>query len=125
MRIHRMQPEYNLAMGECLMELGNIKDAIIHFSNVVKAKPRGISGWEALIRCLYKEGFWAEATEQIDNAQRIAGDKPLFLFYKSAVLFAEGKSKEALLLLQSAMERAQRLLRKFIELNPVILQSSR
>lgn len=123
MRIHRMQPEYNLAMGECLMELGNIKDAIIHFSNVVKAKPRGIAGWEALIRCLYKEGFWAEAREQIDNAQRVAGDKPLFLFYGSAVLFAQGKSKEALLLLQSAMERAPRLLKKFIALNPVILQN--
>lgn len=123
MRIHRLQPEYNLAMGECLMELGNIKDAIIHFSTVVKARPRGIAGWEALIRCLYKEGFWAEATEQIDNAQRIAGDKPLFLFYKSAVLFAMGKSKEALLLLQDAMERAPRLLKKFIALNPVILQN--
>ena len=123
MRIHRMQPEYNLAMGECLMELGNIKDAIIHFSNVVKAKPRGIGGWEALIRCLYKEDFLEEAIEQIDNAQQVAGDKPLFLFYKSAVLFAMGKSKEALLLLQTAMERAPRLLKKFIELNPIILQN--
>ena len=123
MRIHRMQPEYNLAMGECLMELGNIKDAIIHFSNVVKAKPRGIGGWEALIRCLYKEDFLDEAIEQVDNAQQVAGDKPLFLFYKSAVLFAMGKSKEALLLLQNAMERAPRLLKKFIELNPIILQN--
>ncbi|HRO44748.1 tetratricopeptide repeat protein [Agriterribacter sp.] len=123
MRIHRMQPEYNLAMGECLLELGNIKDAIIHFSNVVKAKPRGIAGWEALIRCLYKEDFLEEATEQIDNAQQVAGDKPLFLFYQSAVLFAMGKSKEALLILQKAMERAPRLLKKFIELNPTILQN--
>ncbi len=123
MRIHRMQPEYNLAMGECLMELGNVKDAIIHFSNVVKAKPRGIGGWEALIRCLYKEDFLDEAIEQLDNAQQVAGDKPLFLFYKSAVLFAMGKSKEGLLLLQNAMERAPRLLKKFIELNPIILQN--
>ena len=123
MRIHRMQPEYNLAMGECLMELGNIKDAIIHFSNVVKAKPRGIGGWEALIRCLYKEDFLDEAIEQVDNAQQVAGNKPLFLFYKSAVLFAMGKSKEGLLLLQTAMEQAPRLLKKFIELNPIILQN--
>ena len=123
MRIHRMQPEYNLAMGECLLELGNIKDAIIHFSNVVKAKPRGIAGWEALIRCLYKEDFLTEAIEQVNNARQIAGDKPLFLFYQSAVLFAMGKSKEALLVLQCAMERAPRLLKKFIELNPTILQN--
>ncbi|HRP55988.1 tetratricopeptide repeat protein [Agriterribacter sp.] len=122
-RIHRMQPEYNLAMGECLMELGNIKDAIVYFSNAVKAKPRGMGGWEALIRCLYREGFLEEAIEQVNNAQQVTGDKPLFAFYKSAVLFAMGKSKEGLLLLQTAMERAPRLLKKFIELNPIILQN--
>lgn len=123
MRIHRMQPEYNLAMGECLHQLGNIRDAIVYFSNVVKSRPRGITGWEALIRCLYKEGFWIEAVEQIKNAQEVAGDKPLFLFYESAVLFAMSKNKEALLVLQSAMERAPRLLKKFIALHPTILQN--
>lgn len=123
MRIHRMQPEYNLAMGECLLELGNIKEAVIHFSNVVKVRPKGVGGWEALIRCLYKEDFLEEAKEQIENAQQVAGDKPLFIFYKSAVFFAMGKSKEALLLLQNAMERAPRVLKKFIELNPTILQN--
>lgn len=123
MRIHRMQPEYNLAMGQCLHEMGNIKDAIIHFSQVVKSRPRGIAGWEALIKCLYKEDFLTEALEQIENAQQIAGDKPLFLFYQSAVLFAMRKGKEALLVLQRAMERAPRQLKKFIELNPTILQN--
>lgn len=123
MRIHRMQPEYNLAMGECLQQLGNIKDAIIHFSNVVKARPRGVSGWEALIRCLYAEDFLTEAFEQIKNAQEVAGDKPLFLFYESATLFAMKKSKEALVVLQKAMERAPRLLKKFVGLNPTILQN--
>lgn len=123
MRIHKMQPEYNLAMGECLLELGNIRDAIVHFSNVVKVRPKGTGGWEALIRCLYKEAFFEEALEQIANARRIAGDKPLFLFYKSAVLFAMGKSKEALLLLHDAMEQSPKVLKKFIELNPTILQN--
>lgn len=123
LRIHRMQPEYNLAMGECLMDAGNIKDAIIHFSNVVKARPRGVAGWEALIRCLYKENFLAEALEQIENAQQVAGDKPLFIFYRSAVLFAMGKNKEALICLQNAMERSPRLLKKFVALNPVILRN--
>ncbi|MBX3252546.1 MAG: tetratricopeptide repeat protein [Chitinophagaceae bacterium] len=123
MRIHRMQPEYNLAMGECLLELGNVKDAIIHFSNVVKVRPKGMGGWEALIRCLYKEDYFEEALEQIDVAIEAAGDKPLFTFYKSAVLFAMGKSKEAILLLQAAMERSPKMLRKFIELNPTILQN--
>jgi tetratricopeptide (TPR) repeat protein len=122
-RIHNMQPEYNLAMGECLLELGNIRDAIVHFSKVVKMRPKGIGGWEALIRCLYKEDFLEEAMEQIINAQTVAGDKPLFIFYKSAVLFAMNKNKEALLLLHAAMEKAPKVLKKFIELNPTILQN--
>lgn len=123
MRIHRIQPEFNLAMGECLSHLGNIREAIIHFSNVVKARPRGIAGWEALIRCLYQNDFQPEALEQIDNARQIAGEKPLFLFYQSAILFAMRKSKEALLVLQKAMEQAPKLVKKFIALNPEILQN--
>ncbi len=123
LRIHRMQPEYNLAMGECLMEMGNIKEAVLYFSNVVKTKPRNLGGWEELIRCLYKNNFTDQAMQQILVAQDVAGDKPLFLFYKSAVLFAKGKSKEALLQLEKAMERAPKTLRKFIQLNPTILQN--
>src|SRR5437868_1642912 len=52
MKIHKMQPEYNLLMGECKMELGLMRDAVQFFSNVVRIRPRNISGWEALIRCL-------------------------------------------------------------------------
>lgn len=123
LRVHRNQPEYNLAMGECLMQMNNIKEAVLYFSNVVKARPRNLTGWEALIRCLYKSGYREEALEQIAYAQQVAGDKPLFVFYKSAVLFAMGKSKEALLQLEKAMEQSPRTLKKFIELNPVILQN--
>jgi len=47
----------------------------------------------------------------------------LFIFYKSAVMFAMSKTKEALLLLHSAMEKAPKVLKKFIELNPTILQN--
>lgn len=123
MRISKMQPEYNLAMGECLLELGKAREAIVYFSNVVKARPKGVAGWEALIRCLYSNDFLDEAMDQVNAAMEIAGGKPIFTFYKSAILFAMGKSKEAILLLHAAMEQSPRMLRKFIELNPTILQN--
>lgn len=123
LRMHPTNPEYNLAMGECLLELGKVKEALRSFANVVKAKPRGVGGWEALIRCLYKEGFFEEALEQIDIAMESAGNKSIFLFYKSATQFGMGKSKEGLLLLQNAMEASPKMLKKFIELNPTILQN--
>jgi tetratricopeptide (TPR) repeat protein len=122
MRIHARQPEYNLAMGECKMQLEEYKEAIQYFSNVVRARPRNISSWEALIRCLYNAAFFEEALEQVQAAIRITGSKPIFIFYLSAVYFALGKSKEGLLQLEKAMTRAPKLLKKLVELNPVILQ---
>jgi tetratricopeptide (TPR) repeat protein len=122
LRIHAKQPEYNLAMGECKMQLGEYKEAIQHFSNVVRMRPRNISSWEALIRCLYNAGFYKEALEQVQAAIRLTGGKPLFIFYLSAVYFAMGKSKEGLLQLEKAMTKAPKMLKKLVELNPVILQ---
>lgn len=123
MKIHRLQPEYNLLMGECKMQLGAYKDAIQYFSNVVQMRPRNSGGWEALIRCLYKAGLFEEANQQVIAAIKSTNGKPLFLFYLSALLFASGKSKEALLYLEKAMDKAPRLLKKFVELNPSILQN--
>ncbi|MEO7922166.1 MAG: tetratricopeptide repeat protein [Chitinophagaceae bacterium] len=123
MKIHRQQSEYNLLMGECKMQLGLFKDAVQYFSNVVRLRPRNAGGWEALIRCLYKAGYMEEALEQTGAAMRVTNRKPLFLFYKASVLFASGKTKEAILQLEEAMLKAPKLLKKFVELNPSILQN--
>ena len=48
--------------------------------------------------------------------------KPIFILYKSAIIYAMGKSKEALLNLETGMNRNPRLVKKFIEINPSILQ---
>jgi tetratricopeptide (TPR) repeat protein len=123
MKIHRMQAEYNLLMGECKLHLKAYKEAVQYFSNVVRIRPRNAGGWEALIRCLYKGGFYDEALEQTQAALNMTNGKPLFLFYKTAVLFAAGKTKEAILLLEKAMEISPKMLKRFVELNPAILQN--
>ena len=122
LQMHRLQPEYNLAMGECKMQLGEFKEAIQFFSNVVAQRPKNISSWEALIRCLYIGEYYDEAVEQIDAAVRHTDNKPIFTFYLSAIYFAMGRSKEGLVQLESGMNKAPRLLRKLIDLNPSILQ---
>jgi tetratricopeptide (TPR) repeat protein len=123
MKIHRLQPDYNLLVGECKMQLGLFKEAIQYFSNVVRIRPRNKAGWEALIRCLYKTGYFEEALEQTEAALTVTNGKPLFLFYKASVLFGMGKAKEAILQLETAIEKSPRLLKKFVELNPAILQN--
>lgn len=119
---YRMQPEYNLAMGECKMQLGNYKEAIQYFSNVVRQRPRNVSGWEALIRCLFYGEYYEEALEQVEAAIKMTDDKPVFSFYSCAIYFAMGKTKEAILHLEKAMDRSPKLFKKLIELNPAVLR---
>ena len=123
MQLHRLHPDYNLAMGECKMHLGEIKEAIQCFSIVVRTRPRNVAGWEALICCLYIGGFYEEAMEQVQAALKHTEFKPLFLYYFSAIYFASGKSKEGLLQLERALQKSPKLLKKFVELNPSILQN--
>lgn len=123
LKIHRTQSEYNLLAGECKMQLGLFKDAVQYFSSVVAVRPKKAAGWEALIRCLFKATYFDEAVEQSDAALKVTGQKPIFFFYKAAALFGAGKAKEGILQLERALEKAPKLLKKFIELNPAILQN--
>jgi len=124
MNIRSNVAEYNLAMGECKMQLENYKEAIQHFSLAVRQKPKNISGWEALISCLYKAGYFEEACTQSLSALKATEDKPVFYFIYSASLFALKRSKEALVQLEKGLEQSTKQLKKFIELNPAILQNN-
>lgn len=124
LKIHRLQAEYNLLMGECKLQLNEIKEAVQYLSTAVRVRPKNASGWEALIRCLYAAEFFTEARQQTLAALSHTNNKPIFLYYLSAVLFAMNKSKEALLYLEKALAAAPKHLKKFIQLNPSILQNS-
>lgn len=123
MRIHRLQPEYNLAMGQCCFQLNKMEDAIAYLSNVVRIKPRNTNGWMALLDCLLQGGFVEDALEYSDLAFEHTDGKPVFVFYKSAALFLLGKSKEALLQMEKGMHAAPKLVKKLYELCPNILQN--
>ncbi|MEO7444628.1 MAG: tetratricopeptide repeat protein [Ferruginibacter sp.] len=122
MQAHRMQPEYNLALGKCYSMINKTDEAITYFGNVVRVRPKNINGWTELLKCLYQAEMYEEGTEYAQFAFEQTEGKPIFLFYKSVSLFAEGKTKEALRLLQDGMHASPRLVKKFIELNPSLLQ---
>ncbi|MFL5742964.1 MAG: tetratricopeptide repeat protein [Flavisolibacter sp.] len=123
LKIQRLQPEYNLLMGECKLQLNEYKEAVQYLSTAVRVRPRNISGWEALIRCLYTAGFFPEARQQALAALSHTNNKAVFFYYLSAVLFAMNKSKEALLYLDKALSVSPKHLKKFVQLNPSILQN--
>lgn len=122
MRIQRNQPEYNLAMGQCCMELGKVEEAVQYFGNVVRIKPKNVNGWIELLKCLYKTNCFEEGAEYVNHALALT-NKPVFIFYKSAFLLAIGKSKEAALQLESGMDKNPKLVKKLVDLNPSILQN--
>jgi tetratricopeptide (TPR) repeat protein len=122
-RMHRSQFDYQLLAGECCIQLGRTKEAVQHFMLAVRTKPRNMAGWESLIRCLYQAEMWEEALLQTTLSLQATKDKPLFLYYKAAVLFGAGRSKEGLLQLEEALDRDARLLKKFVTLRPSILQN--
>lgn len=124
LKIHRSGAEYNLLMGECKLQLGEIREAVHHLSAAVRARPRNISGWESLIRCLYTAGYHTEAKQQSAAALKHTKGKPVFLYYLSACLFALGKTKEALLHLEQAMTVAPKGVKKLVQLEPSVLQKA-
>ena len=120
--INRDQPDYQLALAECFLELNHIKEAVIHFTQFIKARPRNSKGWKELIKCLFEAGYYEEALEQAHNASDHTNHKPLFTFYKAAILFSLGKSKEGLVQLNNGIKEAPALVKQFIELDPSLLQ---
>ena len=124
MRIQRSRPDYNFALAQCYEQLDKTKDAIIYFSNFIKARPKNIKGWAALIKCLYDAGFYEEALEQTHNAFKNTTNKPVLFFYKTGILFAMGKSREALLSLELAIEKSPGMIKQMVELEPSLLQNA-
>lgn len=122
MRLHKSQPEFNLLMGECKMEQGKLKEAIQYFLNVIKVRPKNVSGYDALIRCLVKAEEFDEALKHCKNAEEYAIGSALFIYYQSGVLFLQGRAKEALVQLERALRDNPRLFNKLSELVPGLLQ---
>ena len=77
-----------------------------------------------MIRCLYSAAYYTEAKQQTIAALEHTNNKTIFLYYLSAILFGMNKPKEGLLYLQKALSSSLKHLKKFIQLNPSILQNS-
>jgi tetratricopeptide (TPR) repeat protein len=123
LQLHRLQPEYNLAIGQCYMQMGMLEDAITYFGTVVRVRPKNLNGWIELLKCLYRADLIEDALEYANFAYEQTDGKTIFIFYKAAMLLALGKSKEAILQLEEAMQQNPKQIKKLIELNPSILQN--
>ena len=106
------------------MELEIQNEALVCFVNAVRLKPGNKSTWMALIRGLYISGHYDEALVQIEGARDRCGDKGDFRYLHSLTLFALGKSKEALIQLETALRLSTRGAKIINELAPELMRRS-
>lgn len=116
--------DFNMLMGEAKMKLGLYNEAVYYLSLAVNTRVKNVNGWEVLIRCLYKAGFYEEALDQVDIGLFFTNHKPVLKAYKAAILFSLGKRKAAIQWLEKALTDAPLSAKKFMALDPAILQDS-
>lgn len=121
-KLNKLQPEYNLAMGRCYLEMGNVEEAITQFGNVVRMRPKNINGWVELLKTFHTAGMHSDGLEYAQFALEQTEGKPIFRYYISMFLFETGKAKEGLLQLENALQLSPKQVKKFIEISPAILQ---
>lgn len=122
LNLNKSNAAYCMAIGNCLLELNMASEALVCFLNAVQLKPNNKSTWIALVKGLYHNQYFDDILDQLSIARENCGDKIEFDYYQIAALFALGKSKEAMLHLETAMSKAPQRLKILTELNPEILQ---
>ncbi|MBP6456460.1 MAG: tetratricopeptide repeat protein [Chitinophagaceae bacterium] len=104
LHIDKGNATYCLALGNCLMEMDAQKEALVCYVNAVRLRPDIKSTWQALIKSLYKAEYYKEALSQLEIAESHCGVRAEFIYYRAVILLALGKSKEAVLQLEDALE---------------------
>jgi tetratricopeptide (TPR) repeat protein len=94
---------YCIALGNCFLELDVPLESIRYFVLAINFKPQSKIVWQSLVRGLYKLGYYHEALEQLDVAQEAVGDKAEWHYYRAANHLANGRTKEALIHLESGL----------------------
>ena len=122
LQLDNTNASYCMAIGNCLMELDVKNEALVCFVNAVRLKPGNKSTWMALIKGLYLSGSYDEALIQIEGARDRCGDKGDFRYLQSMALFAKGKTKEALIQLETALRLAPRGIKMLTDLDPELMR---
>jgi tetratricopeptide (TPR) repeat protein len=123
--IARNHKEFNLAMGECKMHQKKYNEAATYISRVIAQKNTSIKAWELMIRCTIAAQDLNAAIQFCHFAMENTHKKPIFFYYKTAVLFLQKKSKEAFNHLEIALTTAPKLVYKFLDIMPDILQNQK
>jgi tetratricopeptide (TPR) repeat protein len=122
LKINRKNSDYNMAMGYALMGVEDFQQAMEHFVSVADMRPKSEKGWCGVLDCLAQVQNWKQVGITAEMAYQATGKKPVFLIYQAISGLTTGKVKQGLLLLEEAMQKSPKMVRKLIEINPSLLQ---
>ncbi len=122
LNLDKENASYCMALGNCLMAMEATSEALVCFLNAVRLKPNNKTTWVTLVRGLYMGGYYEEALTQLEIAREHLGDKPDLRYYDAAMLLETGKTKDALIQLETALRGAPKRIKTFLDLNPDYLR---
>ncbi len=117
LKLNKDNAGYCMALGNSLLKMGAVSEALVCLLNAVRLKPANKTTWVTLVRGLYAAGYYEEALTQLGVAREHLGDKPDLRYYDAALLMEMGKTKEAIYQLEEALRAAPTRLRTFTDLN--------
>ncbi|MBL7704926.1 MAG: tetratricopeptide repeat protein [Taibaiella sp.] len=120
--LNKENVNYCLALGDCLLQLNDGPEALACYISAIKIRPNYKKSWLSLIKALYLFGYYDEAATQVKESANFFEPSADFIYYEALILFAKGKSKEAMLKLEDAIEEAPRKIKIIEELQPELLQ---
>jgi tetratricopeptide (TPR) repeat protein len=112
----------NMALGNVLLELGEVSNALGLFMNAIKVKQNTKAPWLHLIKALYMLEEYKECLTQTEVAKNYTDQKIEFEFCKVAALIKLGKTKEAVVTLETAMEAAPKKINTLSFIDPELMQ---
>jgi len=114
--------EYHLALGECYVQLDKPQEAIDQFVEAIEIRPSSSRPRLALIKLLFDTTCFEEALQQLEIAAAETRHLADYNYYRSAILLELGRTKEALLQLEIALNEAPRKLKVLFALHPAVMQ---
>jgi tetratricopeptide (TPR) repeat protein len=119
--LNKENVNYCLALGDCLLALDDGTEALACYVSAIKIRPGFKKSWLSLIKALYMIGYYEEAGAQIKESEQFLDQSADFIYYEALVLFAKGKTKEAMIKLEDALEEAPRKIKIIEDLQPDLL----
>lgn len=120
--LNKENVNYCLALGDCMLALNDGPEAVACYIASIKIRPTYKKSWLALIRALYVFGYYDEAANQLKESENFFEPNADFIYYEALILFAKGKSKEAMIKLEDALQEAPRKLKIIEDLQADLLQ---